>query len=200
MSDILCVTNRRLCREPFLQRMARIMDGAPAAVLLREKDLTVAEYRTLAQQILALAGRRVPVILHSHPEIALEVGCRSLHMPMALLRQMRPEQRAAFPVLGASCHSVEDALEAQALGCTYITAGHIFETSCKPGLAARGLAFLRAVTSAVSIPVWAIGGIGPENLSAVRRAGAAGGCVMSGLMTCSDPQAYLARLTAAFDR
>ncbi|MGN0713417.1 MAG: thiamine phosphate synthase [Anaerovoracaceae bacterium] len=44
---------------------------------------------------------------------------------------------------------------------------------------------------AVAIPVYAIGGISPENIDAVRAAGAAGACVMSGLMRCEDPKNYL---------
>lgn len=168
------------------------MAAGPAAVILREKDLSPADYQELAREVLALAGDRVPVILHSHPEAALALGCRRLHLPLPLLRGLREDQRAAFSVLGASCHSVEDAREAEALGCTYITAGHVFATGCKPGLPPRGLSFLRKATAAVSIPVWAIGGIGPDNLPQVLDAGAAGGCVMSGFMTCSDPQAFLA--------
>ncbi len=93
--------------------------------------------------------------------------------------------------MGASCHSVEEAREAEALGCTYLTAGHIFATDCKMGAPPRGLDFLRSVCAAVALPVYAIGGISAGNFCAVRRCGAAGACVMSGAMTCEDPAAYL---------
>ena len=86
---------------------------------------------------------------------------------------------------------MEDALEAEKLGCTYLTAGHIFDTDCKRGLPGRGLDFLRTVCGAVSIPAYAIGGVTAENYSAVRQAGAAGACVMSGLMRCADPAAFM---------
>lgn len=90
---------------------------------------------------------------------------------------------------------MEDALEAESLGCTYITAGHIFETDCKKGLPGRGLAFLRNVCVSVSIPVYAIGGIHDGNIAAVRGAGAKGACIMSGLMQCEDVKEYLRRFT-----
>ena len=48
----------------------------------------------------------------------------------------------------------------------------------------------------MKIPVFAIGGISPGNIASVREAGAAGGCVMSGLMTCSSPS----ELLAAFEK
>lgn len=87
--------------------------------------------------------------------------------------------------IGASVHSVQEALRAEALGADSVTAGHIYETSCKEGLPPRGTEFLRAVCSAVRIPVYAIGGIRLEEnqIRAVLGCGAAGVCIMSGMMT-----------------
>ena len=50
-------------------------------------------------------------------------------------------------------------MEAERLGATYVTAGHIFTTDCKKGLPPRGLDFLKNVCDAVTIPVYGIGGI-----------------------------------------
>jgi thiamine-phosphate pyrophosphorylase len=72
--------------------------------------------------------------------------------------------------------------EAQRLGCSYLVAGNIYETDCKQGLPGRGLDFLQAACQASALPVYAIGGITPARLAAVLAAGAAGACVMSGLM------------------
>ena len=86
-----------------------------------------------------------------------------------------------------------------------MTAGHIYATDCKKGLPPRGLDFLKNVCDAVEIPVYAIGGINiasnynstasdsPSTYDAVRdisvprlaevmECGAAGGCIMSGMM------------------
>ena len=192
MSEILCVTNRRLCGEDFLRRLERIAAARPAGIILREKDLSAEDYRRLAERVLPLcAAREVPCILHSFPDVAMELGVDRIHLPLPVLRTLTDVQRGAFRVLGASCHSVPEAQEARALGATYLTAGHIFETDCKKGLPGRGPHFLRAVCAAVPLPVYAIGGIVPENFRAVLEAGARGACVMSGLMGCADPAAYL---------
>ena len=103
-----------------------------------------------------------------------------------MAKRMPQEQKIHFKVLGASCHSVEDAMEAQALGCTYITAGHVFETECKKGLPGRGLEFLRNVCTAVNIPVYGIGGITSDNIALVRKTGARGACLMSSLMVSNN--------------
>ena len=191
MSDLLCITNRRLCTGEFLARLEAIAAAKPAAIVLREKDLPQAAYTDLARRVLALCRLHgVRCILHSFPETAMALGAEAIHLPLPVLRTLIPAQKAWFSVLGASCHSVADALEAQALGCTYLTAGHIFDTDCKQGLPGRGLAFLQEVCGSVALPVYAIGGIRPEHMPAIRAAGAAGACVMSGPMRCQDPAAY----------
>ena len=187
MSDIVCVTNRHLCGEDFLCRIGSIAAARPVGIILREKDLPEEAYLSLAKAVLQICkAHDVPCILHSFADAAITLNVDAIHLPLPALRAMSVSQKARFKVLGASCHSVQDALEAQRLGCTYITAGHVFETDCKKDLPGRGLVFLKAVCESVSIPVYAIGGISANNIASVRDTGAAGACVMSGLMRCGD--------------
>ena len=181
--SILCVTDRTLCPEHFLSQISRIAAAGPAGVILREKDLCESAYRSLAAQVLSLCRQhQVPCILHTFPSAARALGATALHLPLPLLRAMPKEERAAFSSLGTSC----------------LLAGHIFDTSCKPGLPGRGLDFLAQVCAAVPLPVYAIGGITAETLPGVRRAGARGACFRSGFMTCPDPASYLHTLERSF--
>ena len=192
MSDIICVTNRNLCDGDFLEQLERIAAARPAGIILREKDLPEEEYSILAKQVLELCkAYEVPCMLHSFIDVAMELGTDAIHLPLPILRKMTEEQKKYFKILGASCHSVEEAKEAEQLGCTYIVAGHIFATDCKKGVPGRGLDFLKSVCGQVSIPVYAIGGINSSNIELVRNAGANGACVMSGLMRCRDVGEYL---------
>lgn len=194
LSSVVCVTNRRLVPgvlqaaggenwAPFLRRLEAVVAARPRAVILREKDLSEATYAQLAQQVLAICRRAaVPCILHSWAELARQLGADGLHLPLDRLRGLPRERRSAFPVLGASCHSLADIAEAQQLGCHYVSLGHIYATACKPGLPPRGRELLRRGCAAARIPVYAIGGITPARLPEVLRDGAAGACVMSGFM------------------
>ena len=200
MSDIVCVTNRTLCGDDFLGRIDRIATARPGGIMLREKDLPEPEYRALAEQVLEICrAHHVPCILHSFVAVAVGLKADAIHLPLPLLRELTEGEKARFAQLGASCHSVKEAQEAQQLGCTYLTAGHIFATDCKKGLPGRGLAFLETVCNSVSIPVYAIGGISSGTIAAVRVAGAKGACVMSGLMQCADVEAYLKQFEKAGD-
>ena len=192
MSDIICVTNRSLCRGDFFSRIEEAAKQHPAGILLREKDLPEEEYKQLAEQVMRICKKhRVPCILHSFEDVAEELGAEALHMPLPLLRELSETQRKSFRMLGASCHSLEEAKEAVELGCTYLIAGHIFATDCKKGLPGRGTEFLKAVCESVSVPVYAIGGIGFLNIREVLKNGAKGGCIMSGWMQCTDVKEYL---------
>ena len=84
--------------------------------------------------------------------------------------------------IGTSVHSIEQAKEAIALGASYVTAGHIYSTQCKPGLTPRGIDFLKNICQTVQVPVFGIGGIHPDNMQQVLDAGAAGVCMMSEMM------------------
>lgn len=195
MSDIICVTNRLLCKENFLIRIEKIAAAKPQGLILREKDLCEDEYKELAGTVLEICKKYGTLcILHSFMTVAAELNGKALHLPLHILRSLSNEDKAGFTTLGASCHSVKDALEAEKLGCTYITAGHVFDTDCKKGLPGRGLDFLQNVCESVSIPVYAIGGISSENIAEVRNAGAKGACVMSSTMICEDVQKYLGEL------
>lgn len=192
MSDLLCVTNRHLCRDGFLTQIERIAKAAPAGIILREKDMSEREYKKLAAAVMDICKRHsTPCVLHSFVRTAIELGAEAIHLPLPILRTLTAEEKSRFSAIGASCHSVSDAIEAEASGCTYITAGHIFATDCKENVPPRGTDFLKEVCKSVALPVYAIGGISPDNAEAVIKAGAKGYCVMSGIMQCRDPYQYI---------
>lgn len=183
MYRVMCFTNRKLCDEDYIKRLTDIAYSEISATVLREKDLSEDEYYELAKKVNEIykkAGKTL--ILHNFYKVAKRLDIDKIHLPLSVLESMNEEERAYFKILGASCHSIEDAVKAQKYGCTYITAGHIYATDCKRGVSPRGLDFLREITHKVSIPVWAIGGISMDNIEEVASCGAYGGCIMSGLM------------------
>ena len=180
----ICVTNRLLCQEDFLLRLGLILQNRPQAILLREKDLKEPEYEALAASCQKICYRfKVPLIIHGQPAVARKLGIRSLHLPLPQFLEQHA-QIADLPQIGVSVHSVEEAITAQDLGAGYLIAGHVFPTACKALLPARGLSFLQNLCRSVQIPVYAIGGILPEQFDLLNAAGAAGCCLMSSLMTC----------------
>ena len=188
---ILVITSRKRFEGEanFLKQIEKIAAAKPFGIVLREKDLPVKEYSVLARKVRDICrSAGASIIIHSHLEVARELGIPALHMPLDALEKMSSEERKEFEVLGASCHSVEDVLRAKALGCDYVTAGHVYATDCKPGLPPRGADFLAEVCGpAAPMPVFALGGLTPARAPEVRRAGAAGIAMMSSARDAENP-------------
>lgn len=203
VKNTIVITNRSLVKGDYLTQIERVAKLRPHALILREKDLNDEEYCGLAKQVKQICDMYdVDMYVHSKLSIAEAIGCKAIHMTVAALEELSKnnglhnfenEKQSVglhnpgkISLLSVSCHSLEDVQKAIAGGATQIILGTIFETECKKGLKGRGLDFVREIAGYCAehgnVPVYAIGGIKPENLKDVMQAGAAGGCMMSYMM------------------
>ncbi|WP_318506710.1 thiamine phosphate synthase [Bacillus sp. T3] len=103
-------------------------------------------------------------------------------LPVALVKNMYP-----LLTVGRSVHSFEEAKQAEIDGADYVVYGHCFETNCKRGKPANGLTLLEEMVKKLCIPVYGIGGITPERVGLMQKAGAAGVAMMSGIFSSIAP-------------
>ena len=186
-SRITVVTNRKLSVRPFLEQIEILCKKRPERILLREKDLEQEAYTRLAGKVKEICDRyQVPFYCHTYREAAVKTEAAGLHLSLPVLRSTGGAEDLEKTAVGCSVHSVQEAEEAAALGADYLIAGHIYTTECKKDLPPRGVKFLREVCQAVSLPVYAIGGIRLDQVQIEKNlaAGARGVCIMSGAMTC----------------
>jgi thiamine-phosphate pyrophosphorylase len=152
-------------------------------VQIREKDLRGRELADLARGAVA-AGRghaSLRVIVNDRLDVALAVGASGVHLgreslnASEVVRWCRGGNAPAEFLLGVSCHSFEEAREAESAGASYVFFGPVFDTPSKRGLGApQGAARLAEICRGVRIPVIAIGGVDEGNAAECLRAGAAG--------------------------
>jgi len=184
---MIAVTNRFLVEGDFLMQLEKVIRLHPHAVILREKDLEDEEYEALAKKAEKLCEEEgVLFFWHSRAGLARKNRGRNVHLSIPEFRKAVNRMGSGlwrdFQRISVSCHSPEDVKEAVNGGATQIILGTIFETDCKKGLKGKGVEFVRRICAECPIPVYAIGGINEERLIEVRKAGAAGGCMMSGFM------------------
>jgi thiamine-phosphate pyrophosphorylase len=151
-------------------------------VQIREKDLSGRELLELAREAVA-AGGGARVIVNDRLDVALAAGAAGVHLGRESLsardvvrwgRSGGGHAPADF-LVGVSCHSLQEAREAESAGTAYIFFGPIFDTPSKRGMGEpQGIARLGEICRGVKIPVLAIGGVSEENASECIRAGAAG--------------------------
>jgi thiamine-phosphate pyrophosphorylase len=177
------VTDRRLASYEFLGRLIR--EAAAAGVdriQIRESDLGGRALLRLAREALeAVRGTRATVFLHDRLDVALAAFAHGVHLdrtglPVEAVRRFGGEDL----VLGVSAGTVEEAVEAEGQGADYLFFGPIFPCSSRSALPSPpGIPKLEAVLRRVRIPVYAAGGIGPENLEKLRGLPLAGAAMTS---------------------
>lgn len=189
---ILCVTNQALCKGDYLQQLQKIASAKPDAMILREKQLSETAYQALAEQVQRICqGQGVQLICNHQISVAERL---SLPVQISVLQL---EQVSALSVpFGVSVHKLEEAKQAEQAGASWVIAGHLFATACKPDLPPRGLSFLQEIKQAVSIPVYGIGGIHVQNAAQVQTVGADGICMMSDWMQAEEPEQLMQQLRA----
>lgn len=188
----LCyITDRRaLPPEALLPRILEVMRAGVDMVQIREKDLPTQELAALVKGALDGArGNKTQVIVNDRLDVALALGASGVHLATT---SMPPEAvRACVPadfVVGVSCHSLGDALRAEAGGANYVLLGPIFVTPSKLGYGPPlGLSVLQETASRVRIPVFALGGVNLERARACVEAGAQGLAGISIFQDCDSP-------------
>lgn len=168
------------------QALARIQLAIEAGadwVQVREKDLPGRELTDLVRGAVAAAREQAisRVIVNDRLDVALATGAAGVHLGRESLsvREAAPWcRRGNAPadfLVGVSCHSVEEAREAESADASYIFFGPIFDTPSKRRLGApQGVGRLAEICQSVRIPVIAIGGVDENNALECVRAGAAG--------------------------
>jgi thiamine-phosphate pyrophosphorylase len=182
---------------PLAQVVRAAVDGGVTCVQVREKGCSTREYIERLMPVRALLTERgVPLIVNDRLDIALALEADGIHlgqtdMPLHLARRIAGDRL----LVGISCESRQDAIEAERGGADYVSVSPVFATPTKTDAApALGLEGVRAIRGAVRVPVVAIGGINATNAADVIRAGADGICVVSAIVSAPVPAAAAASL------
>ena len=95
-------------------------------------------------------------------------------------RECRPERtegegRASLRlVVGASCHDAGDLERARAVGCDFAVLGPVLETATHPGAPVLGWNGFERLARGAGLPVFAIGGLGDEDVATAASRGGQG--------------------------
>lgn len=196
---LLVITDRGQAGAPLPEIAEALFQAGVRWLMLREKDLEAAARRELLCDLVARgAPFGATVTVNGDLAAAQAAGAAGLHLPTG--GSLDAARRALGPdaLLGASAHSLEEAMAAAAAGADYVTLSPVFESASKPGYGpALGPAGLQAMVARLTVPVIALGGVVAGNLGACLAAGAAGVAVMGAVMAVADPGAAARRLLAA---
>lgn len=197
---VYLITDRHSCDNSIEKTIRDACRAGVRAVQLREKDLDGRALYSLAEALRAeTSGAGGCLLVNDRLDVAMAVGADGVHCP----EQGFPPERARFllgagGVIGASVHSPEAAMRAEAAGADFLTFGPVYHTPSKTVFGdPQGPGALQTVCARVGIPVFAIGGVTPDNAPACLEHGAYGVAVIHSIIGAPDVGAAVARFQSA---
>jgi len=167
--------------EAWLARLEQALANGVRRVHLRAPELEATRWRSLvarAANVCRQAGAEA--LVNGDAALANELGL-GLHLPSRQLHGLSDRPVPPDRPLAASCHDVDDLLAAQALGCDFAVVGTLKPTPSHPGIDGIGWEGFAALREHVSLPIYAIGGLGPADVEEARAHGAQGIAAIRGL-------------------
>ena len=201
--DLYVITDEHLSRGLSHAEIARrAVAGGADVIQLRDKRMGGEELLMCALEIRAITkAAGVLFIVNDRLDIAIASKADGVHLgqddlPAAIARPLLPP---GF-ILGVSAGTLEEAVRGEKDGADYIGLGPVCRTGSKDDAGPIcGFGMIAEVKKHVSIPVIAIGGIGPSNAKAAIEAGADGLAVISAVVSQDDVTGAAKKLKAVIE-
>jgi len=166
------------CQDPdtALDRLKQSLDRGVKLVQLRDHQLDAASYELVAQQFLEVcnqAGARL--ILNSDPEILQQVDAQGVHLTGKRLMSLSQRPLPKSKLVAAACHDLASVRQARAIDADFITLSPVLATPSHPDALPLGWQrFKELVEYEAKMPVYALGGMQPEDKKRVFALGGQG--------------------------
>jgi thiamine-phosphate pyrophosphorylase len=187
--------------ERLLERIEPVLESGIALLQYRNKIADAALRLDQALTLQLLCGcYGVPLIINDDVALAKAIAAGGVHLgqddgDVAAARA----SLGSNAIIGGSCYdSLERAQSLAEAGADYLAFGAFFPTATKPD-ARRADSGLLGEAKCHGLPLVAIGGIRPQNVRALRDAGADLIAVISGLWDSPDPAAAAQAYVTAFN-
>lgn len=188
----LCVITDTAVQKKFphveIARMA--IRGGAKMIQFRDKKMSTAELIETARMLKKICSKAgVLFIVNDRVDVALISGADGVHLgiediPISDARKLLGDDK----IIGGTAHSLKEAREAEKRGADYIGFGHIFSTGSKiKSTAPVGVEKLKELVRSITIPVFAIGGIGLDNIKQVIETGVHGAAVIGSVVKSTNP-------------
>lgn len=183
----------------FLAQVDAACAGGVDVVQLREKQSSSRAYFERALAVKRITDRyQIPLIIDDRLDIAQAVDAAGVHLgqqdlSVAIARQLLGPDK----IIGATTKTLAQAHTAVAQGANYLGVGAIFPTTTHVETVHTSVETLGEIKRAVTIPVYAIGGLNSRNVKAIKPARVDGVAVVSAIMKASDPKTAVQTLRTA---
>ncbi len=168
-------------RDAFLHGLDRALKAGVRRVQLRSHALDADALRPFAEAASKLCrDAGAELLVNAHIELARTLGI-GVHLRAAQLMELQERPLPAKLIVAASCHDAAELRYAEALGLDFVVLGPIAATPTHPDRTPLGRDGFARLRELVSLPIYALGGMGAIDISSARAHGAQGIAAIRGL-------------------
>ena len=167
--------------EPFLEKLDRLTAGNVRLVQLRAHELDQHTFAALARAAARICqSNDAQLILNGDPQLAVAVGADGAHLTSTRLKSLssRPLNQSFW--VGASCHDALELDHAARIGADFALLSPVNATPGAGKAPVLGWEGFRLLAEAARLPVYALGGLGPQDLDNAWAHGAQGVAAVRG--------------------
>jgi len=179
LPSTIAITPKYGNESQLLESVERYPSEAAAWILLRQPQWPVEDYLPVVSRL----RERFPelkLLYHGDPEQFNQLTTGHVHMPAYVAMAKHDLADMKHFTFSMSCHNHEELAHAQRLGVEFVTLSPVRHTGSHPNTQPLGWDRFKALSETVSMPVYALGGVIPSDLTLARAHGAHGVAGISG--------------------
>ncbi len=158
----------------FLSCIAKQLDTGIRRIQLRCKSLAARKLKELAIDVRTLCHEHDAMLLINEDiDLAKALDC-PVHLKSGQLMQSDIETRLSGHPFSGACHRVDDLKRAESLSALFAVLGPVHKTDSHPDAQGIGWPGFTEMRNEVSLPIFALGGLGMGDVAEARRHGAQG--------------------------
>lgn len=184
----LCTDREIMTSATIEESIESAIKGGVTVVQLREKNCSSKEFYELALRVKKITDTyKIPLIINDRLDIALAIKADGIHVGQSDLpcKQVKEIVEESM-IIGVSAANLQEALQAQEDGATYIGVGAMFPTETKTDARDVTVEELCQIQKSVTIPIVAIGGMNKQTIPIIKGIGIDGIAVVSAIVAKSD--------------
>ncbi len=158
-----------------LRRLHEQLKRGVRLVQLRSKVLNEKELRPLTRQMASLCkSYGGQLLVNADPAFACSTEADGVHLDSTRLMCASTRPLDRYHLVAASCHNADELAHACAIGVDFAVLSPIHPTPAHPDAVPLGWDGFRSLACSATVPVYALGGVGSDDLSVAWQHGAQG--------------------------
>ena len=172
----------RIGMEASLQQIEQAFLHGLRMIQIREKDMDSETLSAFSEKVIARAHEmNAQVLMNSNRVLSGQLGADGVHLTASQLMNLSERPDVEESLCGASCHNSEELYQAEILGLDFVVLGPVLPTLSHPEIVPLGWHKFATLIRNYSLPVFALGGLGRDDLVIAQELGAHGIAMMRGI-------------------